>query len=282
MIPPCPGDCLISSFVFGEGARCRSKQWKYAIIVVLYNRKDREECGIYKGISLVAHAGKILLKVIPRHFSEYCDRVSILPEENNGFRPNRCTTGMMFMIRRLEELARKKQTWLYVCLIGLTIAYDSVERTLLWTELARFDGMRAWARLDDRVCSGWFAVEQRRCQGCVLATLLFNIFFAALINVAPTQFKIDKDIMNALIHLRGKEGAGGRGEETARTSVLAKLVWGILYADDAGIASKSLEQLRKTMGVIVVVCVAFGLAVSKTNTETICLRTQGMRSSPPP
>ena len=144
------------------------------------------------------------------------------------------------------------------------------------------DGMRAWARLADRVCSGWFAVEQRRRQGCVLATLLFNIFFAALMNVAPTQFKVDKDIMDALIHLRGKEGAGGRGEETARTSVLAKRVWGILYADDAGIASKSLEQLRKTMGVIVVVCVVFGLAVSKTNGETMCLRTQGMRSSSPP
>ena len=46
-------------------------------------------------------------------------------------------------------------------------------------------GMRACVRLDDRVCSGWFAVEQGRRQGCVLAPLLFlsNIFLAVLINV---------------------------------------------------------------------------------------------------
>ena len=68
--------------------------------------------------------------------------------------------------------------------------------------------MRACVRLDDRVCSGVFAVKQSL-QGCVLAPLLFNIFFAAVINVASTRFKADKSIMDALVHLRKKRGAGG-------------------------------------------------------------------------
>ena len=55
------------------------QQWKYALIMVLHKRKDRAECGNYRGISLVAHAGKILLKVIARRLSEYCKRVGILP-----------------------------------------------------------------------------------------------------------------------------------------------------------------------------------------------------------
>ena len=50
------------------------------ISVELFN-KDRAECGNYRGISLVAHAGKILLKIIARRLSEYCERVGILPEE---------------------------------------------------------------------------------------------------------------------------------------------------------------------------------------------------------
>ena len=85
------------------------QQWKYAIIVILHKKKDRTECGNYRGISLVAHASKILLKVIARRLSEYCERVGILPEEQSGFRPNRSTTEIMFMIRRLPELARKKR-----------------------------------------------------------------------------------------------------------------------------------------------------------------------------
>ena len=85
------------------------QQWKYAIIVVLHKKKDRTEFGNYRGISLVAHAGKILLKIIARRLSEYCERVRILPEEQSGFRPNRSTTDMMFVIRRLQELTRKKR-----------------------------------------------------------------------------------------------------------------------------------------------------------------------------
>ena len=74
------------------------RQWKDAIIMVLHKRKDRTECGNYRGISLVAHAGKILLKIIARRLSEYCERVGILLEEQSGFRPNRSTTDMMLFV----------------------------------------------------------------------------------------------------------------------------------------------------------------------------------------
>ena len=84
-----------------------------------------------QGHSLVAHAGKILLKIIARRLSEYCERVRILPEEQSGFRPNRSTIDIMFVIRRFQELAQKKRISLYVCFIDLTKAYDSVDRTLL-------------------------------------------------------------------------------------------------------------------------------------------------------
>ena len=48
----------------------------------------------------------------------------------------------------------------------------------------------------------------------------------------------------------------------------------MIYADDAGVVSQSPEQLRNMMGVIVVVCAAFGLTVSEANTEIMCLPTR--------
>ena len=48
------------------------------------------------------------------------------------------------------------------------------------------------------------------------------------------------------------------------------------YADDAGVVSKSPEQLRKMMDAIVTVCAAFGLTVLDAKTEIMCLRTRGM------
>ena len=269
------------------------QQWKDAIIMVLHKKKDRIECGNYRGISLIAHAGKILLKIIARRLSEYCERVGIPPEEQSGFRPNRSTTDIMFVIRRLQELAREKRIPLYMCFIDLTKAYDSIDRTLLRTVLARFgvpqnmiaaisqfqDGMRACVRLDDWVYPRWFAVEQGLCQGCVLAPLLFYIFFAVVINLASTCFKADEGIMSALVHLKKKRAVGGQGEATAGESVLATPLWGMLYADDAGVVSRSPEQLRKMMEVIVVVCAAFGLTVSEARTEIMCLRAKGLPES---
>ena len=113
----------------------------------------------------------------------------------------------------------------------------------------------------------------------MLAPLLFNIFFAAVINVASTRFKADKGITDALVHMRKKKGARGQGEATTGESVLATPLWGMIYADDAGVVSRSPEQLRKMMGVIVVVCAAFGLTVSEAKTEITCLRAKGMPES---
>ena len=50
----------------------------------------------------------------------------------------------------------------------------------------------------------------------------------------------------------------------------------MLYADDAGIVSRSPEGLEKmTVTVIVTACAAFGLTVSEAKTEIMCLQTKG-------
>ena len=45
----------------------------------------------------MAHAGKILLKIVARRLSDYCERVGILPEEQNGFH---CTRGLSISPKR--------------------------------------------------------------------------------------------------------------------------------------------------------------------------------------
>ena len=38
------------------------QQWKDVVVMILHKKKERAECGNYRGISLIAHASKILLK----------------------------------------------------------------------------------------------------------------------------------------------------------------------------------------------------------------------------
>ena len=67
------------------------QRWKDATVKKALHKKDRTECGNYCGISLVAHAGKVILEDF------------FLPEEQYGFRPRRSTTDMMFALRRLQK-----------------------------------------------------------------------------------------------------------------------------------------------------------------------------------
>ena len=60
------------------------------------------------------------------------------------------------------------------------------------------------------------------------------------------------------------------GPETALECV-RRAIWGMLYADDACIVSRSTRGLGRMMAVLVEVFGAFGLTISESKTETMCM-----------
>ena len=266
---------------------------------VLQKKKNRTSCNNYRGIFLVTHAGKVLLKVIAGRQSDYFyERGNILPEKQCGVRPQHSTVDMMFVVRRLQKLAKNKDTLLYLCFIDLNKAYDSVDRTILWDFLACFgvpprmlfvisqfhDGMQAFVRLDDRESSDKVDVGQGLRQGGVLAPLLINIFFTEELRAAEKRVLVDAAITDNMVQLQQnmkngkKKGTsptgkvdGGRGEGDEQVQRL----WGMLYADDASIVSRPSAGLKKMMTVIVTGCSAFGLTVSEAKTDTMYLKSKG-------
>ena len=87
-----------------------SQEWSNVTIKVLHKKMDRTECGNYRAFSLVAHAGKVLLKIADNRLGDFCEEAGILREEQWGFRSQRSTTDMMFAVRRLHELGRASNT----------------------------------------------------------------------------------------------------------------------------------------------------------------------------
>ena len=102
----------------------------------------------------------------------------------------------------------------------------------------------------------------------MLSPLLFNIFFATGLNVVLQRFSEESAILAELVHL--KEPSTSMGPEPAMDYV-RRAVWGMLYADDACIVSRSPQGLAKMMEVIVEVCGVFALTVSVKKPETMCI-----------
>ena len=63
------------------------QEWKDATIKVLHKKKDRTECSNYSGLSLVAYAGKVLLKIVTNRLGDFCEEAGIFPNQQCGFRP---------------------------------------------------------------------------------------------------------------------------------------------------------------------------------------------------
>ena len=98
--------------------------------------------------------------------------------------------------------------------------------------------------------------------------LLHNIFFTTVLNVVLQRFSEDPAILAELVHL--KKPSKSMGPEPAIEHV-RRAVWGMLYADDACIVSRSPQGLAKIIKVIVEVCRAFALIMSAKKTETMCV-----------
>ena len=102
-----------------------------------------------------------------------------------------------------------------------------------------------------------------------MAEKLFLADAAITDNMVQLQRKKENGKKKGTSRTGKVDGRGGKEEEEVQR------LWGMLYADDAGIVLRSSEGLERMMTVIMTACSAFGLTVSDSKTEIMCLRTKG-------
>ena len=91
-----------------------------------------------------------------------------------------------------------------------------------------------------------------------MSPLLFNVFCAAPLEVIVTRLSHNEVIMRDLVYLEEETEKWGTPLDRVR-----KAVWGMLYANDAGVVSKSAERLARMVTINVEVLREFELTVSK-------------------
>ena len=51
----------------------------------------------------MAHAGKVLLKIVANRLGNFCEEAGVLPVEQCDFRSQSSTPDVMFIVRRLQD-----------------------------------------------------------------------------------------------------------------------------------------------------------------------------------
>ena len=86
---------------------------------------NAKECSNYCTTALIAHASKVMFKILQARLQQYMNRE--LPDVQAGFRKGRGTRDQIANIRWIMEKAREFQKNIYFCLIDYAKAFDCVK-----------------------------------------------------------------------------------------------------------------------------------------------------------
>ena len=250
-----------------------------AVIITLYkNKGEKSDCSNYRGITLLSIAGKVLARILLNRLvpsiAEEC-----LPESQCGFRANRGTTDMVFVLRQLQEKCREQNKGLYATFVDLTKAFDTVSRTGLWLILERLgcppkflqmviqlhENQQGQIRLNGDL-SETFPISNGVKQGCVLAPTLFSLFFSMMLKQANKDLDEEDGVYvryrldGSLFNLRRLQ---------AHTKTLERLILDLLFADDAALVAHTERALQRITTCFADASRLFGLEVSLKKTEVL-------------
>lgn len=253
------------------------QEFKDASIIHLYKHKGKKcECDNHRGISLLCVAGKILGRIILNRLNDTLANL-VLSESQCGFRSGRGTADMIFSLRQLQEKAREHDKELFVTFVDLTKAFDTVSRDALWVVLGKLgvpekmlnviislhQGMMASVRSGGET-SDTFRVSNGTKQGCVLAPLLFALYFSVMIE---TAFKGVEEGVQLVYRTSG--GLFNQQRFKAKTKTLVQTVRDLLFADDCALVAHSLEDMQRILNKFSRASKAFGLTISIKKTELV-------------
>lgn len=264
------------------------QDWIDATLISLYKSGPRDQCGNFRGISLLSVVGKVLARILLDRLVKYVAPLS-LPESQCGFRANRGTADMIFTARQLQEKCTEHRLDLYHCFVDLSKAFDTVNRPALWQILRKkgcpdkfvrliqslHDGMKAQINFGGEL-SNSFPVENGVKQGDLDAPVLFAIYFAAMLQVAL------KNITSGIyIRYRTTGNIFDLSRLRAKTRVSHTLIRDLLYADDADLVSHTEEDLQSLVSAFDSTADAFGLTINQKKTVVMYQPTIGKKYRKP-
>ena len=100
------------------------EDWVKQLIIPLHKKWLFHDCDKFRGIALLRVPGKVFRKVLQKRVAERAEEM--LRETQCGFRSGRGCVDLIFTLRVLAAKAREFNTSLYLALLDLRKAYDSV------------------------------------------------------------------------------------------------------------------------------------------------------------
>ena len=195
---------------------------------MLHKSGDPKNCGNYRTIALISHASKVMLIIILNRLRKKVEFE--LSECQAGYRSNRGTIDMLFILQILIEKIRNTKEEAFITFIDYSKAFDSVIHHHLFKVLVEmgfprhlvslianlYEDQKATIRWNGEHCE-YFGIEKGVRQGCILSPHLFSMYTEQLMREADLE----------------EEGVKISGEKLSN----------LRYADDTALLADSYENM---------------------------------------
>jgi hypothetical protein len=243
---------------------------------VYKGKGDARAPGNHRPISLLSIPGKVYATILLRRVSALVDHR--LLDNQCAFRKGRGLSDASFVVRNvMRECVWHKQA-LFMAFVDLRKAYDCIPRDALWRVLSAFGvpsklvallvdlhtGTMAAVKLG-RGTGAQFHIQCGVRQGCVIAPLLFNVFFDCVVRVALAAMPAECGVQLAY---QSQGELWPRRPDAPASCVTVNCM---IYADDLVLMSRDQQELEAMLVTFDRVCSECGMTVNAAKTQLMCV-----------
>jgi hypothetical protein len=159
-------------------------QWTKGLICKIPKKGNLQDCGNWRGVTLLPLASKVLSKILINRIQTGVD--SSLRKEQAGFRTGRGTVNQIFILRNILEQVNEWNATLYVHFVDFEKAFDSIHRDSLWIIMRQYGIPQKLIQMvkalyadfqcsviDENETTDWFPVITGVKLGCCMSGFLF-------------------------------------------------------------------------------------------------------------
>ena len=196
---------------------------------------------------------------------------------------------MIFTQRQLKEKAVEQQQSLYMIFIDLSKAFDTVDRSTLWTLLRRYGCPETFVKIiqefhDDMAgpmsiggsTTDPFEISLGLNQECVLVPTLFTLFLTALLSTVSEHISA-----GVFIRTRSDGKLFKLARLNASRNTRELCIRELLFADNAAIVAHTKEDIRVICKYFEQAAAMFGLTINKKKIVTLYQPPPGQTSIDP-
>ena len=253
--------------------------WGHSRLVALWKGPSKgkaDDPTTYRGLQIGSTLCKLMVVIIINRIKDWYEKQ--LLDQQQGFRAGRGTTDGLFLVKSLQQIARKTNKNMYVLFIDLTAAFDHIERKWLFKTIKQrlqsdtnckvFDLLEALYSSTTTALNDVdkFNTELGVRQGGPESPLLFNLFIDYVMRVVHQECVKQKVRFVKLKYSiprsasEGNELLGSYGDHP--------FDW-VGYADDLVMAFSDIASTQKGLEIVNEVFKRFRLSINVSKTKTM-------------